>query len=365
MVKKRKGESNLPWGLRTVDNYDKLEIVGEGTYGQVWKGENRTSGRMVALKKIRVDPYRKMAGLTLQTLREIKILNSFPHPNVVELIECVTSAKTAEAGVKSSLYLVFEYLNHDMGGLIDIKYDFTEEEIRCFFMQLVRAMKFLHKNRICHRDIKSSNLLISNKHELKLADFGLARQLFPDAKQVNEKYTNKVVTLWYRAPELLLGERQYDYSVDIWSAGCILLEMYTKVPVFQGRNEMDQLRRVFKLCGRPDKFDWPALSSHLASIFDTYCEQNEEESRKMNSYLEANQTSLESSELIKLCLKLSPSERPSADDIMLMDCIKTAKEPQDLPRLRVKQSLHEYSTKKMKKEDPNQVQHLQQLSKAK
>ena len=354
--------SKWNWGLRTIDCYSKSEVVGEGTYGQVWKGKCRLDGRPVALKKIRVDPYRKgHIGTPLQTLREIRILNSYGHPNIVELIEVVTSAKTYSTGVNASLYLVFEYMQHDLGGLIDYKIQnklpFTEDEIRAFFLQLIRALNFMHQNRVCHRDIKSSNLLISNSHVLKVADFGLARQIVDQSKanlqdREKDRYTNKVVTLWYRAPELLLGEEHYGFSVDIWSAGCILLEMWIKMPCFQGRDEMDQVRRIFKLCGSPSVKEWPDLANSVYSkVLSTYTNEHpEKESRKMDKYLESNQVSSKSKEMIISLLQLNPNKRPSAQEILDSEYMKETIEPTKLPKLRLKESCHEYETRKRKKE---------------
>lgn len=118
--------------------------------------------------------------------------------------------------------------------------------------QLLQAVQHLHKSDFIHRDIKCSNLLLTNKHVLKLADFGLARSIHGNAD-----LTNKVVTLWYRPPELLLGATKYDASLDMWSVGCVLAELYLGCPLFPGKNEIEQLTRIFDICGSPSLENWP------------------------------------------------------------------------------------------------------------
>ncbi len=153
-------------------------------------------------------------------------------------------------------------MDHDLTGLFQHgNVSFETRHIKCLAAQLFRGLAFLHHKHIMHRDIKGANILVNRLGQLKIADFGLAR-----AKQTDRytgriardyDYTNRVVTLWYRAPELLLGEQRYSYGVDVWAAGCIFLEFYTKQPVFRGNTEVDQSELIWRVCGSPTSATWP------------------------------------------------------------------------------------------------------------
>jgi len=179
-------------------------------------------------------------------------LQSMRHPNVVQLHEVVVGKEL------DSIFLVFEYVPHDLAGLVDnMKTPFTESEIKCLMLQLIKSVQYLHENWIIHRDLKLSNLLFDNQGQLKLADFGLARKYgFPI-----KPYTPRVVTLWYRAPELLLGAETYTTSLDVWAVGCIFGELLLNVPIFRGMNEIDQLNQMVNLLGSPNDKIWPNFSS--------------------------------------------------------------------------------------------------------
>ena len=147
-------------------------------------------------------------------------------------------------------------MDYDINGLFGKKVEFTVPHIKCLLHQLLLAVKYLHDNNVMHRDIKGANILLDNKGTLKLADFGLAKQY----DKFRKMYTNKVVTLWYRAPELLLGSRQYNKSIDMWSVGCFFVELFLGKPIFPGNLEVKQLSLIFKLCGTPNVENWPALA---------------------------------------------------------------------------------------------------------
>ena len=166
--------------------------MGEGTYGQVYKARNKETGEIVALKRVRMDNERE--GFPITAIREIKILKILNHKNIVCLKEIVTSKASEYNHGKGSIYMVMEFADHDLCGLTDAGIRFTEAQIKCYMKQLLEGLAYCHKNRILHRDIKGSNLLITNEGQLKLADFGLARP-FDDN---NRAYTNRVITLWYR-----------------------------------------------------------------------------------------------------------------------------------------------------------------------
>jgi serine/threonine protein kinase len=155
------------------------------------------------------------------------------------------------------IYLVFEYMEHDLTGLLSHGIKFTTPQIKCIAQQMFEGLHYLHSKKIMHRDLKGSNLLLNTKGELKLADFGLARTLFASSRPKNDNYTNRVITLWYRAPELLLGFTKYEYSIDMWSAGCIFLELFEGKAIFNGKDEVTQLEKIWKICGTPDVKTYP------------------------------------------------------------------------------------------------------------
>ncbi|GAB5363757.1 hypothetical protein AAMO2058_000910600 [Amorphochlora amoebiformis] len=237
------------WKPRTVDVYrrEKNTQIGEGTYGSVFAAR-APDGRKVALKKIRKDNGNE--GFPITAIREIKFLKNLKHDNVVELLDVVSSP-----GPERSVYMVFEYCDHDLTGLLDTDppIAFTKEQIKYYMKCLFEALYYLHKKvKILHRDVKGANILISNNGDVKLADFGLAR-----AHNEQGKYTNRVVTLWYRPPELLLGSYMYDQKIDMWSAGCLFAEMLRNgKPLFRGSSELNHLEEIYKVCGTPDMNGW-------------------------------------------------------------------------------------------------------------
>lgn len=245
------------WLPRRADSFEKLDKIGQGTYSIVYKARDLETGKIVALKKVRfvnIDPesVRFMA-------REIYILRRLDHPNVVKLEGLVSSRMSC------SLYLVFEYMEHDLAGLAatpGIK--FTESQIKCYMQQLLSGLDHCHSHGVLHRDIKGANLLIDNNGILKIADFGLATFFNPDQTQ---PLTSRVVTLWYRPPELLLGATEYGVSVDLWSAGCVLAELFAGKPIMPGKTEVEQLHKIFKLCGSPSEEFWRKFKLPHATIF--------------------------------------------------------------------------------------------------
>jgi CTD kinase subunit alpha len=253
--------------FKTMSNYDTLGQVGEGTYGQVFKAKDKTSLDFVALKKLYLKEddrgkEKNRDGFPITGIREIEILRSLEHPNIVQLKAMVSISEN----FSMDMYMVFEYMDHDLTGLLtNSNISYGVSQIKCLSKQLFEGLAYLHDQQIIHRDIKGANLLLNNQGYLKIADFGLARRIHLD-KDSGEpwegfEYTNRVVTLWYRSPELLLGNTYYGYEVDIWSAGCILIEFYTRVALFQGRTEIDQLENIFKRCGSPNEKNWPNVKN--------------------------------------------------------------------------------------------------------
>jgi CTD kinase subunit alpha len=155
--------------------------------------------------------------------------------------------------------MVFEYMDHDLAGILTHpNFTFPESHIKELLRQMLEGLHYLHHRGILHRDIKGSNILLNAEGQLKLADFGLARHYHK--RRDNLDYTNRVITLWYRPPELLLGATAYGPAVDIWSIGCIMLEMVTKKAAFPGMDEIDQLSRIWEIMGSPTRDNWPKVT---------------------------------------------------------------------------------------------------------
>ncbi|KAF7000240.1 hypothetical protein CFC21_016176 [Triticum aestivum] len=255
------GEAIQGWIPLKADSFEKLEKVGQGTYSSVFRARDLDTGKIVALKKVRFDNFEPESVRFMA--REIQILRRLDHPNVMKLEGLITSR------LSCSLYLVFEYMEHDLAGLCsspDIK--FTEAQVKCYMNQLLSALEHCHSRRIVHRDIKGANLLVNNKGVLKIADFGLANYFDPSK---NHPLTSRVVTLWYRPPELLLGSTHYDSAVDLWSVGCVFAEFFRGRPILQGRTEVEQLHKIFKLCGSPADDYWKKSRLPHATIFKPHC----------------------------------------------------------------------------------------------
>ncbi|KMZ76427.1 Protein kinase superfamily protein [Zostera marina] len=251
------GDAINGWIPRRADAFEKIDKIGQGTYSNVYKARDIMTGKIVALKKVRFD---NMEPESVKFMaREINILRRLDHPNIVKLEGLVTSRMTC------SLYLVFEYMEHDLAGLAaspSIK--FTEAQVKCYMTQLLSGLEHCHSRHVLHRDVKGSNLLIDNSGILKIADFGLATMFDPNHKQ---SMTSRVVTLWYRAPELLMGSTDYGIGVDLWSAGCILAELMYGKPIMPGRTEVEQLHKIFKLCGSPSDDHWKKYKLPHATLF--------------------------------------------------------------------------------------------------
>ncbi|CAL1281972.1 unnamed protein product, partial [Larinioides sclopetarius] len=204
-----------------------------GTYGVVYKGKHKKTGRIVALKKIRIE--NEDEGVPSTALREISSLKELKHPNIVGLLEVVMQ--------ESRLYLVFEFLSMDLKFVFLYHiYIYIFVSFQSYLYQILDGILYCHRRRIIHRDLKPQNLLIDQQGAIKIADFGLARAFGIPVRV----YTHEVVTLWYRAPEVLLGSPRYSTPIDIWSIGCIFAEMANKAPLFRGDSEIDQLYRIFR-----------------------------------------------------------------------------------------------------------------------
>ncbi|KAG6333535.1 hypothetical protein ID866_5546 [Astraeus odoratus] len=224
----------------------KDQKVGEGTYAVVYRGRELATGRKVAIKKIKVGQFKD--GLDMSAIREVKYLRELHHRNIIELLDVFSS--------KTNLNLVLEFLDSDLEMIIkDRSLVFLPADIKSWMAMTFRGLEFCHRNFILHRDLKPNNLLVASDGQLKIADFGLAR----DFADPGYKMTNQVITRWYRPPELLFGCRYYSSAVDIWSVGCIFAELMLRTPYLPGETDMDQLKTIFRALGTPTEEEWPAL----------------------------------------------------------------------------------------------------------
>lgn len=233
-----------------MENYRKIEKIGEGTYGVVYKAVQKSNNQIVALKKIRLE--NDSEGIPSTSLREIALLKEVQFPNVVGLLNIILEEKL--------LYLVFEFLSMDLKQYMDTQINegdcMDPQLVQSYTCQVLQALLWCHRRRVIHRDLKPQNLLINEEGIIKVADFGLARSLGIPIKVL----THEVVTLWYRAPEILLGIDKYSYAVDMWSMGCILAEMCSNIPLFAGDSEIDQLFKIFSILTTPTEETYPGIS---------------------------------------------------------------------------------------------------------
>ena len=217
------------------NKYEVIGVVGEGAYGIVYKCKNKETGKYVAIKKFK-EVGDELVKKTMK--RELKMLQRLHHPNVVEFQDAFRR--------KGNLFLVFEFVDKNLLELLQEHPNGLDPNlIRHLIYQLCKSIKYLHEQNIIHRDIKPENLLITDKMESKLCDFGFARLV----SETNEKLTDYVATRWYRAPELLLSQGNYGKEVDYWAIGCIMGELVDGNPLFPGENELDQIHCIQKVLG--------------------------------------------------------------------------------------------------------------------
>ncbi|XP_061370454.1 cell division control protein 2 homolog isoform X1 [Gastrolobium bilobum] len=251
-----------------MEQYEKVEKIGEGTYGVVYKARDRVTNETIALKKIRLE--QEDEGVPSTAIREISLLKEMQHRNIpfayqVMLCGCVDGRLQDVVHSEKRLYLVFEYLDLDLKKHMDSSPEFAKDPrqvkvsvLQIFLYQILCGIAYCHSHRVLHRDLKPQNLLIDRStNSLKLADFGLARAFGIPVRT----FTHEVVTLWYRAPEILLGSCHYSTPVDIWSVGCIFAEMVNRRPLFPGDSEIDELFKIFRILGTPNEDTWPGVTS--------------------------------------------------------------------------------------------------------
>ena len=295
--------------------FDKTNQIGQGTFGKVYKSSYYTKDnelKTVAIKKIPMSSQDE--GLPLTAVREIAILQAYHHPNLVELLDIII-APVKPPNYRGHVDLVFEYMEHDISALVESKIQFTQGEIKNIMKQILTGIAYLHSNNIIHRDIKSANILLNNNGVVKLGDFGLARTICP-LPQRNKLYSGNVVTIWYRPPELLLGMKNYDLKVDMWSIGCVFAELLMGEPIFKGNNEKEQVQEIFTICGSPNENTWPGIS--LFPSYEYLMPRNTFDNNLKLSITSKSKSPIDdiTFDLIQKMLMVNPRDRISAEEAL-------------------------------------------------
>ncbi|BFZ53803.1 TFIIH complex serine/threonine-protein kinase subunit kin28 [Savitreella phatthalungensis] len=280
-----------------AEDYQKKEKLGEGTYAVVYSGVQVSTGRAVAIKKIKLGQFKE--GLDMSAIREVKFLRELRHENVIELVDVYYK--------KQNLNLILEYLVADLEHLIkDKSILFSPSDVKSWMLMTMRGLLHLHARFILHRDLKPNNLLLDANGVLKLADFGLAR----DFGSAYVNMSPQVVTHWYRAPELFLGARAYGHGVDVWAVGCIFAELLLRTPYMPGENDLGQLDLIYRALGTPTVKDWPGMKDlpHYAEPAHMYPKPD-----KRALFSAAGDDELN---LLDTLLKLDPLKRPTSLQIL-------------------------------------------------
>ncbi|KAF9581142.1 serine/threonine protein kinase, CMGC, CDC2/CDK sub, partial [Lunasporangiospora selenospora] len=318
---------------------------------EVHKARRKGSGELLALKRILM--HNENEGIPITALREIKILRRLRHENVVPLQDIAVHPGSRSGRSRASVYMVFPYMDHDLSGLLNNpKVRLSVPQIKLYMKQLLEGTVYMHGQKILHRDMKAANLLISNNGTLKIADFGLARPFKPEG----EDYTSKVVTRWYRPPELFLGEKKYGPAVDMWGIGCVFGEMLFGRPVLQGNSDQDQLDKIFQLCGSPTEDTMPGWSS-LPGLEEkgVVYQVNRTYPRKLKDDFEPYGTL--AADLMDKLLVLDPKKRLSAYAALDHDYLWVEPLPADIGSLPLYDSSHEYDRQRKHEAQQQQERH--------
>ena len=307
-------------GCRSVyDTYERLDRVSEGTYGIVWKAKDLATKEIVALKQIKFDSeHYQNQGFPVTALREISVLLALSH-------ECIVGVKEMVVGSGiDKVFMVMEYMELDLQEAMKQKRQYPnvlrQSELKGIMQQILQGMEYMHKSWFLHRDMKTSNILVHRTGRVALCDLGLARRYQDPPKAL----TQLVVTLWYRAPELLFGENKYGPPIDMWSIGCIFGELIRQEAMMQGQGELDQIDKIFEMVGPPSESNWPTFQTlPNAKIFRWRSTEGEKDvllAQKfpINTPPHFKQTFLDGNgyDLLHKLLTLDPSQRITASDAL-------------------------------------------------
>ncbi|KAI9096192.1 kinase-like domain-containing protein, partial [Phlyctochytrium arcticum] len=313
-------------------DFEGMEKVGQGTFGEVLLAVCRKTKDKVALKRIIV--HKEKDGIPITSIRELTTLKRSSHPNVLSFLGMAletpasSSDSTSQQWDPPTLYMVLPYMDHDLAGLLENrKVVLGASVIKSFMKQLCEGVKYIHQNNILHRDLKTSNVLISNSGHLTLGDFGLARSIAPqnfihhpdDPTSTTRRgvdLTPNVITLWYRPPELVLGERNYGTAVDMWGVGCIFAEMWDRRPLFRADTEVDLLTAQLSILGTPTPTAWPSFSSLCTSAHIVPAKNFE---RRLKSVYHERRMEERTAEVLEGLLRWDPTKRMTAMEVLEAD----------------------------------------------
>jgi len=312
-------------------------------------GADKDTGEVVALKRINTE--QEENGFPITAIREVKILKALSHDNIVQLKGIVTS-KEQGGDIPKNVFMVFEYLEYDLTGILETpEIRLTQDHVKSWSKQLLSGCHYMHKNKVIHRDLKASNLLVNRMGELKIADWGLARSWNSEMKRL----TNRVITLWYRPPELLLGATEYTPKIDMWSVGCIIAEMFRRSGFLRGQTEASQLDLIFRTCGHPTEEEWPNISKTCRLWKNFEPKENEprlqrrvRETLKSNLYNPKWMTE-NAIDLIDNLMILNPDNRWSTEEALLADYFfedPIAKDASQLAMRFTVDSVHEWECRR-------------------
>ncbi|KAB8234742.1 putative protein kinase [Aspergillus alliaceus] len=323
-------------------------VIGAGTYGKVFKAIHVYTQGKVALKKIRMEGEKD--GFPVTAVREIKLLQHLRNHNVVSLLEVMVE--------RNECFMVFEYLSHDLTGLINHPtFTLTAAHKKDLAKQMFEGLSYLHHRGVLHRDIKAANILISNRGQLKYADFGLAR-FFSKSRQLD--YTNRVITIWYRPPELLLGETRYGPAVDVWSAACVYVEMFTKKAVFPGEGgEISQMEKLYNSLGTPTRAEWPDIVE--MPWFELM--RPTERKKRVFEELYGHILTPAALDLVSQIFRYDPAKRPTAEEILAHPYfVSEEPRPQQAIELEnIEGDWHEFESKALRKEKDREARRAEYI----
>lgn len=296
-------------GEALAEGYERVgEPIGEGTYGTVWKARCKATGQLVAMKKLILRNERE--GFPVSSIRELRALRRLQHPNVVTLVDVCVEPPAPGTGHAGDCYIVFEYAPSDLTGLLVYRKRLKPPEIKCLIKQLANALDYCHLLGIMHRDLKPSNILITGDGDLKLCDFGLSRTFDGPGT-----YSTRVITLWYRPPELLLGTTEYGSGVDLWSAGCIFGEMLAGYPLFAESTEIKVFRKIVERTRAQQEDAWPEKIRRLPQWDALFPRKLDNLGQDIYKDIAARHGSA-AEDFVKACLALDPTERIDAEGVL-------------------------------------------------
>lgn len=358
------------YGILLIDNYQQLDKLGEGTFGTVTKCVLRSPGNkgrrlLVALKKITIHDTK--AGFPITAFREVTILKQLRHKNILPLLDVVAQKDDRMANILGlgnihhtfcNFFLVTPYMSLDLSGLLhnpDIR--FNESIIKCLMLQLLEGLDYLHHQKYYHRDIKAANLLLDLRGCLKIADFGLARKYYGHSpkpgggpSEVKAPYTAIVVTRWYRAPELLLGDQYYTTAIDMWGVGCIFGEFFEHSPILKGASDLEQAYKIFDLVGEPNNLSYPGYQKLRNPMKVTITPRRPTLADRFLRHFETAESRKHGLDLLTGLLTLNPMTRLNASQALkhpYFSSLPIPYRPEELPAFKPS---HEIDNKRFKEE---------------